>query len=171
MAADFAPLLAAVREVAQGAGAHRVVTDVPRLGAYPAAASQEAMRSVAGPRVEVWVSEVLPAKTQFFEMAPVKALDVEITLRFEVTTLSHELDDEQREALRARMWTLVDSARAALQRPGNVTTTSAGVATHIRSGCIRVYSGARLEREDWPKKRLSILARFRADFDPPMETT
>ena len=170
MAADFAPMLLAIEEVALGAGTVRVVTSPPRLGAYPASPAQEAMRSVAGPRVEAFISEKLGAKAAFYEMASIKALDVEVTLRMEWTVMAHELDAVQRRTLRAEAWTLEDAIRAALQRPGNLAMTSLLVPTRIRSGCLRVYSGARLEREDWPRKRFSIIARYRADFDPAMET-
>lgn len=169
MPADYAPVLAAIREVAQGAGAVRTVATDVHLRAYAAEGPQEAARALVKPGISVSLDErVHPAKS-WSELASIKAVDIGITVRIE-WPVPFELDDQAREDMRAAAWGFEDELRSALQRPGNLRTTSALVATRIRGACLDRYVGAKVEREDFPRRRFSIISKYRCFIDAAQET-
>ena len=161
--ADLGPALTAIREVLLGTiGSVRVVTagDLDE-GAYPATTEHEAARAITGPNFEVSILSLTPSKETPWENSPIRLFDLEVQVRSEWAT-SHELIDSARASLRAEAFSLMEEARAALMRPGNLTTTSAAVATGLVSGCMHRSGGHRIEREDWPRRRFSILSRYNA---------
>lgn len=160
--ADFRGLLEAVESVCRGAGSGRVVDDVPSLGAYPSPAPQEAARSVAGPRAEVWIKSIArPSSGSWCELAAVKQLVVTVAIRIEITPSTHELDETGRRDARDRVWSLAERIRRALQWPGQLVTAPSGAATHLVSGCLGDHVSTQLEREDWRGRRLSVVSEYR----------
>lgn len=167
MADSYAAILDAVQAVAEGAGGHRVVTDVPTVGAYPAPAAQEAARAVAGPRYETWIKRIDPLpKGAFVEVASVKLELLTLVLRIELHP-PHELESAAHREMQARAWSLERQIRAALMCPGNVSTSRAGAPTLLVSGCLSEHAGAALERDDRARRRFSILSEFRAVVATP----
>jgi hypothetical protein len=159
--ADFTPMLTAIRECLLGTiGSTRAVDagDL-REGAYPSTVEHEAARSVTGPRFEVSVLEMRPSSESPWEHSPTRLIAVEIQVRTEWST-EFELQDEERSALRASALSQLEECRAALMRAGNLTATSEPLPTGIVSGCLHRCLGHRLEREDWPRRRLSYLSRY-----------
>lgn len=169
MSADYAPVLAAIREVAQGAGSVRVVTTPVHLRAYAAEASQEAARALVKPGISLSVDERAHPQKSWSELATLKAIDIGINVRIE-WPVPFELDDTAREAMKVAAWNFEDELRSALQWPGNLRTTSAGVATRIRGACLDRYVSGKVEREDFPKRRFSIISRYRCFIDATQET-
>ena len=158
---DVAPMLKAIRDVCLGvSGSVRTVqSGALRERAYPSTVEHEAARVLVGARFEPTVSKIIVSKSSPWENSPVRLLDIEVRIRTEWTT-AHELIDAQRLAARARAISLLEDMRAALMRPGNLTTSSDGSATGIVSGCMHTHDGHTLEREDWTKRRLSYVSTY-----------
>jgi len=169
VSADYAPVLAAIREVAQGAGSVRVVETPVRGRAYAAEPAQEAARAIVGPGIEVTLDERAHPQKSWSELASIKAIDIGINVRIE-WPVPFELNDQAREYMRAAAWNFEDELRSALMRRGNLRETSAGIATRIRGACLDRYVGAKVEREDFPKRRFSIISRYRCFIDATQET-
>ena len=169
VSADYAPVLAAIREVAQGAGSVRTVDTQVHLRAYAAEGPQEAARAIVKPGISVSLDERVHPQKSWSEIASIKSVDIGIAVRIE-WPVPFELNDQGREDMRAAAWGFEDELRSALQRPGNLRATSAGTATRIRGACLDRYAGAKVEREDFPKRRFSILSRYRCFIDAPQET-
>lgn len=169
MSADFAPVLAAIREVAQGAGEVRVVTTAVRGKAYAAGEAQEVTRAIKRPGIEVMLDERVHPQKSWSELASLKSIDIGINVRIE-WPVPFELNDQGREDMRAAAWNFEDELRSALMRRGNLRETSAGTATRIRGACLDRYVGAKVEREDLPKRRFSIISRYRCFIDALQET-
>ena len=167
---DFAPLVTRIREVAQGAGSVRVVSTDARMRAYPSDAAQEAARALQGPGIEVVFDDRVHPQKSLAEISRVKMIDLGLSVRIEWPVASHELEDTQRDAIRAAAWSFEEELRAALQWPGNLRATTAGALTYVRGACLDRHVGTRLEREDWRARRYSILTRYRCFVDAPQET-
>ena len=171
--ADFRALLDAVAHCCEGGGAHRAVVDVPRVGAYPAAAAQEAARAVQGPLYEVWIRKTeSPSSGSWHEAAAVKQVLVSLTIRLEAHT-AHELEHDARTELRDRMWSMAERIRRAVQCPGNLAVSPSGVSTYLASGCLGEWTGTQIEREDWPRRRFSLTSDYRGlvILPAPMEAS
>jgi hypothetical protein len=167
VAADFAPLITRIHEVAAGAGSTRVVTTSNRPRAYEADPAQEAARAVkGGPGIEVIILDDVHAARSVSEKSRVKFIDLGLVIRIE-WPVPQELLDSQRSLMRAACWSFKEELRAALQWSGNLQATTAGAATYVRGGCLDRYGGTTLEREDFPKRRYSIRSRFRCFVDAP----
>lgn len=159
--ADFAAAITAIREACLGAiGSVRTVdADALAEGAYPHTAEHEAARALTGPSFEVEITDVVKHKDSPSEHSNVVLLDVTVQLRTEWGT-DQELLDEERADARSAALSLLESARAALMRAGNLTSTSDSSATGIVSGCLHRFLGHRLELADWRGRRLAYLSRF-----------
>ena len=164
MPADFAPVLLAIEEVCLGAGAIRIVTTASRPRAYTADPTQEAVRALEKPGFEVSIEDRVHPKMAWSQISTLSAADIGILIRIEYP-VPFELQDADRRLCRASAWTFEEQLRRALMAPGNLTRTLALAATGIRGGCLDRYTGAKLEREDFSKRRLSILTRFRCFVD------
>lgn len=169
MSADYAPVLAAIREVAQGAGSVRTVATDVHLRAYAAEPAQEAARALVKPGISVTLDERVHPQKSWSELASLKSIDIGVSVRIE-WPVPFELNDQAREDMRAAAWNFEDELRSALQRPGNLRTTSAGTATRIRGAHLDRYVGAKVEREDFPKRRFSIVSKYRCFIDATQET-
>ncbi len=159
--ADFANAVTAIRECLLGTiGSTRTVTAAALdEGAYPSTTEHEAARAVTGPNFEVSIVSMAPSKESPWENSPTRLLDCDVEVRCEWTT-SNELIDSARASVRASALSTLETTRAALMRPGNLTTTAAAGATGIVSGCLHRHAGHRLEREDWRRRRLSYVSRY-----------
>lgn len=164
MAFDYLPLVTRVREVAAGAGSVRVVATESRPRAYDAGAAQEAARAIVGPGIEVIIDDRAHPARSLSERSTIKFIDLGISIRIE-WPVPHELLDTARDEMRASAWSYEEELRRALQHQGNLTATSAGALTYVRSGCFDRYAGAKLEREDFPARRYSLISRYRCFLD------
>ena len=169
MSADYAPVLAAIREVAQGAGSVRTVATEAHLRAYAAEGPQEAARAIVKPGISITLDERVHPQKSWSELASLKSIDIGVSVRIE-WPVPFELNDQAREDMRAAAWNFEDELRSALMRRGNLRTTSTGTATRIRGACLDRYVGAKVEREDLPKRRFSIISRYRCFIDALQET-
>jgi hypothetical protein len=161
--ADFLPALNAIRQCLLGTvGSLRVVTagDLAE-GAYPSTTEHEAARAVTGPNFEVSITKLTPSAASPWEHMPTRIMDVEIQVRTEWTT-GQELIDSERAATRADALILLEECRAALMRSPNLASDATPAATGIVSGALMRCLGHTLEREDWPRRRLSYLSRYAA---------
>ena len=178
MPADFTPLVVRIREIAAGGGSGRVVSTASRPRAYAAGAAQEAARSIVSPGIEVILDDRVPVARQPSETARAKFIDLGITIRIE-WPVPFELLDSARDLMRAAAASYEEELRWALQWPGNLraiataTTRADGVVlpigtlTYVRGASLDRYLGAKIEREDFPARRFSILSRFRCFVDAP----
>lgn len=161
--ADFLPAITAIRECLLGTvGSTRVVTvgDLAE-GAYPSTTEHEAARSIVKPHFEVSITKLGDAPESPWEHMPQRIRDLEIQIRTEFAT-EQELIDAERAATRATALGLLEECRAALMRSPNLAATAASAATGIVSGAFLRCLGHTLEREDWPRRRLSYLSRYTA---------
>ena len=161
--ADYGPALTAIRECLLGTvGSVRVVTpgDITE-GAYPSTTEHEAARAVTGPHFEVSITKIGDAQESPWEHSPQRIRDIEVLVRTEMRT-EMELIDDERAATRTAMLNLLEDCRSALMRSPNVAVTSAAVSTGIVSGAMMRCLGHALEREDWPRRRISYLSRYAA---------
>lgn len=159
------PVLTAIEEVCLGTlGSIRTVASgTLARGGYESQAEHEATRSLVKPTFEAWVSECKRAVGAVPMHSNISMLEVTVSVRTTWTT-DHEILDDQRRAIRASALDTLESCRAALCRAGNLTATSAAVATQIRSGCL--LDGAhKIEREDWRGRRLSYVSTYRCYVD------
>jgi hypothetical protein len=161
--ADLLPALNAIRQCLLGTvGSVRSVTvgDLAE-GAYPSTTEHEAARAVTGPNFEVSITKLTPSAASPWEHMPTRIMDVEIQVRTEWTT-GQELIDAERASARADALNLLEECRAALMRSPNLANDATPAATGIVSGALMRCLGHTLEREDWPRRRLSYLSRYTA---------
>lgn len=143
-------MLRAVEEVCLGTlGTIRTQTDGLLRDAYAAIDDVTlAQRAVVSRRFEI---EIVSSDRTGVVGPPsadraVVAYDLRIAVV--VTTLS-EVEADLRRAVRGLCANIADRTRQALLWPGNLTQTTAAVATGLISGCLAKVGPARVTRDDW----------------------
>lgn len=137
MSFALAPILAACREVCEGVIGSVETVPVGALepGAYADAERREhSAAALVVPRYEVEVVSINET-TLAPKLSSHKSLEVELMTRLIYAT-DFEIDAAARERVRVEACELGERVRAALTRPGNLTQTSAAVATGISSGAL-----------------------------------
>ena len=135
-----AAILRRIREVLEEqAGTLRTISNTRFLGDIPDGldASEEMRRALEKPRIAATIVDI----TRSAASPPVNGnliiYDVTIDVRIirTITTLEQVSDDDD-ETLRALAFSDADYVRQALEYPGNLTTTTAAVATDLVSGLL-----------------------------------
>lgn len=154
-------ILTAIEECARGdVGVTRTGVETLELGAYAHRDETVAARARTAPRVEVEIADIKRSMAVGPELASVLIMEVGLLVRLEYTT-EHELQADQRLAVRAQAAEDVETVRRALSYPGNLSSTYSGTSTGIVSGCLSSWEAARVVREDWAKRIYRVEMRCR----------
>ena len=137
------------------------------LGVHEDKPAEQFHRSVERARIEVTIEvpEFVPLGSVYCDTGLEEA-EVEITT---TRASTHQVLDIARHELRALALDDLSVLRDALTYPGNLTTTSDGVATGILSGCLVPVPGGDQEF-DSDRKLLTTTTRFRATLQRTLAT-
>lgn len=158
MTLAMAPIRTAIREVLEGSlGSVRTVPagTVARGAQQGRSVTSRQAQSLVTPRYDVRIESLSPHPS-----TPVGAIgshrldDATVTIEF-AYKLSSTILDDQRDELRDQVMDDLDVCWQALARPGNLTQTSAAVATNIISGLLHSPSSIEVLDENWDEKILT----------------
>ncbi len=139
-------ILLRIRQVPEtGAGTLRAIPSTRFYGDLPEglAPTEDARRALDRPRIDARVTEISRNKASPPVGGNIDLLDIKIgVIVTRVVTTVEQLTDADRDTLWALVLEDADYIKQALELPGNLTTTTAGLATDLVSGRLG-YAGSR----------------------------